>query len=222
MGFRSKIICAGFIILSSIFAIGCFGANAVQAQEAEPGHPVSEFERVDRLETQIAALYAQTREIDADLSEQDADKENRILRAMVALYTEIIDQSPQKASAQMVDNYIGRGAVYFDLGEYEQALNDDNTALNISPDYVLAMNNRAIDYEALGFPDKALSDFEQFLKIGNDDPHMPPILREMVQNKANELRPKVAMIHLVQASITQIEFFFRRFSGWPWLKLEMK
>lgn len=66
--------------------------------------------------------------------------------------------------------YSRRGAGYFFAKEYDDALKDFNRALEIDPDNIVALDNRAIIFSIRGEKDKALADFNRSLRLVPQNP----------------------------------------------------
>jgi tetratricopeptide (TPR) repeat protein len=67
-------------------------------------------------------------------------------------------------------SYNNRGLAYYDLKQYQKAIEDYDQAINQDPDYVAAFNNRGNSYYELAEYQRALSDFNQSLQL---DPNYP-------------------------------------------------
>jgi tetratricopeptide (TPR) repeat protein len=62
-------------------------------------------------------------------------------------------------------DYLDRGFIYSQKGQYDKAISDYNKALEINPNYVEAYNNRANIYYKQGQYDKAISDYNKAIEI---------------------------------------------------------
>jgi tetratricopeptide (TPR) repeat protein len=61
--------------------------------------------------------------------------------------------------------YNNRGVIYYDLGNYDQAIEDYNRAIKIKPDYAIAYNNRGNAYNGLGNYRQAIEDYGRAIEI---------------------------------------------------------
>ena len=57
------------------------------------------------------------------------------------------------------------GVLPITLGNYRQAIEDLNRAIEIKPDYAEAYNNRGIAYKGLGNYNQAIKDFDRAIEI---------------------------------------------------------
>ncbi len=73
--------------------------------------------------------------------------------------------SRRKSTVYRAESYSRRGSAYFFMKEYENALQDFNRALEINPDNVVALDNRAIIFSIRKEKDKALVDFSRSLRL---------------------------------------------------------
>ena len=64
-----------------------------------------------------------------------------------------------------------RALAYSLLGMFDKALDDYGKALEIKPDFPLALNNRAWAYYKLGRADEGTADVEQALQLAPDSPY---------------------------------------------------
>ncbi len=66
------------------------------------------------------------------------------------------------------DNYLGyyiRGITYFNLGQYRQAIQDFNRAIELDPQYEVAYLNRGVAYEKLGDYQQAVQDYAASIRL---------------------------------------------------------
>ena len=68
----------------------------------------------------------------------------------------------------MTDVYINRGAARGDLGDFEGAIEDFNTAIRLKPEDVSAYDNRGNAKIALGEQEAAEADFVKARKLKQD------------------------------------------------------
>ena len=71
--------------------------------------------------------------------------------------------------ADYVDAYISRGSTYTALGEYERALKDYDTAIELDPQDAAIYASRAYTYTALGEYERALKDHDTAIELDPQD-----------------------------------------------------
>ncbi|MCX5848920.1 MAG: tetratricopeptide repeat protein [Deltaproteobacteria bacterium] len=64
--------------------------------------------------------------------------------------------------------HIVRGQIYFDLGQYQQAIDDFNKVILLKRDFVTSYNNRGCAYAKLGQYQKAFEDFNEAIRLHQD------------------------------------------------------
>jgi len=132
------------------------------------GNPDPEFARVSQIELKISHLDQRLMQITSGVALIDffagAHEKEQLLTEMVALYSQIIDQSTWKDSNLLTTYYIGRGRAYSDLGQHTKALADFNQTISHGHNDPNGLLNRAYEYELMGLPEQALSDLELFLQ----------------------------------------------------------
>ena len=88
----------------------------------------------------------------------NAHLENRLADA-IELYTQLILVSPNHYI------YNHRGLVYFTLSEYNKAINDFSTAIQMAPKDTRVYTNRGLTYRMLKKYDESLKDFNKSLEL---------------------------------------------------------
>ena len=78
--------------------------------------------------------------------------------------------------------YSNRGAAYADLGEYQQAIADYTSAIELDPNLAMAYFNRGVAYKVLAEKAEAIADFEKVITLTAD-----PQLIEMARQQIEEL-----------------------------------
>lgn len=87
--------------------------------------------------------------------------------------------------------YYHLGWIYYDSGEYENAIESYDLGLKYQPDYSFAFWKRGQAYEALGNIDQSIADYKKAVRIGQATlPNFNKILEEYPDVKAN-LEPYV-------------------------------
>ncbi len=94
-----------------------------------------------------------------------ADNERRITACSELLEQPGITQQTQSSA------YAMRALAYSLRGEYDVAINDYNTAIQLVPDFAVALNNRAWAYFKSGRAAQGLPDVELSLKVQPTSPH---------------------------------------------------
>jgi tetratricopeptide (TPR) repeat protein len=104
-------------------------------------------------------------------------------RAAVGSYTRAIILDPAYTYC-----YFSRGVLRWrELGEYEEAIEDFSTVLELDPDWADALFNRALAYKMSMQYDQAIADFERYLQEGAD-----PFWLEATRRQLDELGEAVA------------------------------
>lgn len=159
-------------------------------------NPDPEFARVERLHLKISHLNTRLMQITSGIPLLDffagPHEKEQLLTEMVALYSQIIDQSSWKNSTKdaplLTTDYIGRGMTYSALGQPQKALADYNQALRLSPQDSITLLNRGYEYASLGLSEQAVRDLDQFLQDTASVPELWSFQREHAQQKVNELK----------------------------------
>lgn len=79
-------------------------------------------------------------------------------------YEQLVQLHPDYAVA-----YYNRGIIYYDKGDYDQAISDYNQAITLDPKYAVAYHNRGLTYKNKGDYDKAISDYDQAIRLDPQD-----------------------------------------------------
>jgi len=70
-----------------------------------------------------------------------------------------------KLQKNNAETYNNRGTAYYNLGQYQPAIEDYGEAVRIKPDYVLAYFNRANAYAVLRQYRRAIEDYNQVIRL---------------------------------------------------------
>jgi tetratricopeptide (TPR) repeat protein len=73
-----------------------------------------------------------------------------------------------KLKPDYVEAYNNRGLAYFNLGQYQRAIEDYNKALSLKPDFAKAYYNRGSAYRHLGKHQRAIEDYDNALRLKPD------------------------------------------------------
>jgi tetratricopeptide (TPR) repeat protein len=95
--------------------------------------------------------------------EADARSQERLTAANALL--EKVELLPSFSPDARVQIYSDRGWAYLRLKEYEQAINDYNSALALKPEYAWAYGSRGLVYRALNNFQQALADFNHAIEL---------------------------------------------------------
>lgn len=118
--------------------------------------------------------HTQAIAVNRDFSEAYLNRGNVLFsagdfKAAIADYTKAIGtigvSARRNSTPYRAESYSRRGSAYFFMKDYGNALSDFNAALEINPDNVVALDNRAIIFSIRGQKDKALADFERSLRL---------------------------------------------------------
>jgi tetratricopeptide (TPR) repeat protein len=66
---------------------------------------------------------------------------------------------------EMATAYYKRANGYRNQHRYDRALPDYDKALSLKPDYIAALNNRGLVYDARGQTDRAIQDYDEAIRI---------------------------------------------------------
>ena len=80
-------------------------------------------------------------------------------------YTEAVGLNPEHVNA-----YIHRGVVHCEIGNWQRAFKDLNTAIKLNPQYAEAYYNRGFAHHKKGDLDLALQDYEKAIELNPEDP----------------------------------------------------
>jgi tetratricopeptide (TPR) repeat protein len=84
--------------------------------------------------------------------------------------TEVIN-NPAWPHEVIARAFANRALAYSVMGDYERAIRDYNSAIDMAPNYATALNNRAWAYFRAGRPDLGLPDVEKSLRLNPLSPH---------------------------------------------------
>jgi tetratricopeptide (TPR) repeat protein len=121
-----------------------------------------------------------------DISKDEAADVNR----MVGLLKQVVADDPQ-----VIDAWFSLGNAYYRESRFTEAIAHFRKALELKPDYDLALINMANAYRALGRDEEALAGYEHYLRV---DPK-----NAWVQYQAGE-------IHLDRGDIDRASEYFRQ------------
>ncbi len=167
--------------LAALGYVGSFVASAADARSdrADPK---------DRVE--IFNLLGAARDSTAD--PDSFEKVVRILRSVVA-------EDPK-----VIDAWFKLGNAYFRAGRFQEAIDNYRKALELKPDYDLAVINIAQAYRQMGNDEAAIAGYEHYLRIGPKDAYVRYQLGEIFLDRGDsttaerwfrealDLDPKVA------------------------------
>lgn len=154
-------ILIGFMALFSILV----SVRIIRAQDGS----ATEYEEITRpnIEGQNSNEYIEAGRLwQSTWGKDDRANDTRtVLRQIVGLYSQIIQNTSDGPESELLNSYINRGVAYHRLGSYQLAIEDYDVALSISPNLADALKNRGLSYEAMGQYQEALRDFELFLTL---------------------------------------------------------
>src|SRR5271170_1519478 len=108
------------------------------------------------------AIQANTqtqKENDLDVCKDSGDPQRRI-----AACSSII-AAAKRSDIQVADIFMRRASAYFDKGDYDKAIADYDSALQLKPDVSKAFEGRGLAYERKGDHDRAFQDFDQAIRL---------------------------------------------------------
>jgi tetratricopeptide (TPR) repeat protein len=131
------------LILVALIIFGLWAYNAYNDQEIPEVLP---------------NIFKSEKQIVKEILNQAKAKQD--LRETIALYTQAIEIDPNNASV-----YFDRGNAYYNLGDYNTAIDDWTQAIKINPKLAEAYYNRGVAYADLGDYNTAIDDWTQAIKI---------------------------------------------------------
>jgi arylsulfatase A-like enzyme/cytochrome c-type biogenesis protein CcmH/NrfG len=97
--------------------------------------------------------------------EATADKDS--FAQVVALLRSVVDEDPD-----VIDGWFKLGNAYFRVGRFKESIEYYGRALQLKPDYDIAVINIAAAYRNLGDDEAALAGFEHYLTLDPKDPYV--------------------------------------------------
>ena len=79
-------------------------------------------------------------------------------------------QSGGDSGQNLAVHYYKRGIAYFNLGDFDKSIADNDQALRINPKYEDALVNRGASYARKGNIDRAVQDYDQAIRLDARDP----------------------------------------------------
>jgi arylsulfatase A-like enzyme/Flp pilus assembly protein TadD len=98
---------------------------------------------------------------------REATGEANSFQRVVALLREVVDADPN-----VIDGWFKLGNAHFRAGRFREAIDYYGRALQLKPDYDLAVINIAAAYRNLGDDEAALAGFEHYLTLDAKDPYV--------------------------------------------------
>jgi tetratricopeptide (TPR) repeat protein len=135
--------------LAALGYVGTFvaDANDPRTDRADPKDKVELFNKL-----------SEAREATADKGAFDT---------VVRLLREVVDADPN-----VIDGWFKLGNAYFRAGRFEESIEFYGRALQLKPDYDLAVMNIAAAYRNLGDDEAALAGFDHYLRLDAKDPYV--------------------------------------------------
>jgi tetratricopeptide (TPR) repeat protein len=94
----------------------------------------------------------------------DVCKDSRDPQRSIAACSSIIAAS-KKSDVQVAEIFMHRGSAYFYQGDYDRAIADYDSALQLRPDFSKVFDGRGLAYERKGDHDRAFQDFDQAIRL---------------------------------------------------------
>lgn len=100
--------------------------------------------------------------------------------AGIAIFSKILELDPDQ-SDNSDDAFYGRGSMYFELGNYAQAIADYTRSIKLQPDKTGVYRDRAEAYEKTGNRQAAIQDYRKILMINPDAVHDADLARKKLK-----------------------------------------
>lgn len=97
--------------------------------------------------------------------------------------TELIEKPDGGSDVSLA--YAMRALAYSLKGQYETAIRDYDVAIEMRPDFAVALNNRAWAYHKWGKPDAAMPDVQKSLELNPTSPHTLDTRAHIHQSKGD-------------------------------------
>ena len=104
----------------------------------------------------------------AKRKEERFENADELLKELLSAYQQEFSDIPQEiltGNEFSAIDYLNRGATYYRLGRFEEALVDYNRSIQLDPAFVKAYSNRGNTYSSLGRYEEALADYNQALQL---------------------------------------------------------
>ena len=91
---------------------------------------------------------------------RDVSQEENGTEEAIAMLRKVVEEDPN-----VIDGWFMLGTQYFKAGKYPEAIAQYSRALQLKPDYDLALINMANVYRRMGNDDAALAGYERYIKV---------------------------------------------------------
>jgi len=85
--------------------------------------------------------------------------------------TALIDSTPKEPTLVLAIAHNNRGNAFFNKGDYNLAIKDFDSAIQLNPTYAKPFNNRGVAYQNKGDYDRAIRDFDEAIRLSPDFAH---------------------------------------------------
>jgi tetratricopeptide (TPR) repeat protein len=124
----------------------------------------TEFSKeIERLKKELEIAKTDTKKIDqkADIKKEEGK----------VIYTnqDLIKQYNKAVKGLTATDWFNKGYAFYESGNYKEALNAYNKAIQLNPQYAGAYNNRGVVYSKSGNHQQALNDFNKAIQLNPQD-----------------------------------------------------
>jgi arylsulfatase A-like enzyme/Tfp pilus assembly protein PilF len=124
---------------------------------------------------------------------RDVSQEEDGIAQAIAMLRRVVDEDPN-----VIDGWFMLGTQYFKAGKYQEAIAQYSRALQLKPDYDLALINMANAYRRLGKDDAALAGYERYITIDPENAFVRYQIGEIYLDRGNLERAESEFSHALK------------------------
>ena len=126
------------------------------------------YEKISPFDIEQGKLSVNEKSMEAWLASLIALKANDEEDALAQIEKMVDVGNPNLTKAELAEQYLQRGNAYFNLKEYESAIEDYEKTIELNPENVAAYFNRGILYFEQGKYELAIKDYEKAIQLNPD------------------------------------------------------